>query len=275
VSDAADLTGLESHFAFGENWASYAEKIDQAEIDEAIKGLERLCGGRLNGRRFLDIGCGSGLHSLAALRLGAAEVVCVDIDPVSVATTKAVLQRHCAGSAFRVERVSVFDMDPSHWGQFDTVYSWGVLHHTGDMYRALRAAAALVKPSGEFVVALYRKTLMCWFWRLEKRWYSRASKRGQGVATSIYLWFFALAQGKQHKTYVEEYRSARGMNFYNDVHDWLGGYPYQSITPVETRRFMASIGFKEKRKFARNGPFFGRYSGVFGSGCDEYAYVRD
>lgn len=274
MSDATDLTGLESHFAFGENWASYAEKISQAEIDEAVRGLERLCGGRLDGQRFLDIGCGSGLHSLAALRLGAAEVVCVDIDPASVATTRTVLARHCAASATRVDQVSVFDMDPARWGQFDTVYSWGVLHHTGDMYRALRAAAALVKPSGTFVVALYRKTWMCWFWRIEKRWYTRASKRAQGIAMSIYLWFFARALGSKYKTYVDEYRGSRGMNFYNDVHDWLGGYPYESITPDETDRFMTSIGFRGERTFARKGRYFGRYSGVFGSGCDEYVYVR-
>jgi SAM-dependent methyltransferase len=273
VSDSADLTGIESHFAFGENWASYAEKINDADIDEAVKGLQRLCG-RLDGQRFLDIGCGSGLHSLAALRLGAAEIVCVDIDPDSVATTKSVLSRHSAGAAFRVEQASVFDMDPSRWGQFDTVYSWGVLHHTGDMYRALRAAAALVKPGGAFVVALYRKTWLCWFWRVEKRWYSRASKRAQGVAARIYLWFFALALGRRYKTYVDEYRSARGMNFHNDVHDWLGGYPYESISPAETNRFMTGIGFRIERTFARKGPYFGRYAGFSGSGCDEYAYVR-
>jgi 2-polyprenyl-6-hydroxyphenyl methylase/3-demethylubiquinone-9 3-methyltransferase len=265
---------LESHFAFGENWASYAETISQAEIDEAVKGLKRLCGGRLDGQRFLDIGCGSGLHSLAALRLGAAEVVCVDIDPVSVATTKTVLARHAPGSAFRVEQVSVFDMDSVRFGQFDTVYSWGVLHHTGDMSRAMRSAAELVKPGGSFVVALYQRTWLCWFWRLEKRWYAHASKRAQAAAGSVYISLFALAKGKKFKAYVEGYRSLRGMNFYNDVHDWLGGYPYESITPNEAHQFMTSMGFTVVRTFARKGPYFGRYIGFSGSGCGEYAYVR-
>jgi len=274
VSDPGDLTELQSHFAFGENWASYAEKIKEEEIDEAVKGLARLCGGRLDGQRFLDIGCGSGLHSLAALRLGAVEVVCVDIDPASVATAKSVLSRHSAGAAFRVEHASVFDMEPARWGQFDTVYSWGVLHHTGDMYRALRAAAGLVKPGGTFVVALYRKTWMCWFWRLEKRWYARASKRAQDVATSVYLWLMARRLGRRYQAYVNTYRSWRGMNFHNDVHDWLGGYPYESITADEAQRFMAGIGFKGARVFASKRGFFGRSCGVFGSGCDEYTYVR-
>lgn len=75
-----DLTSVDTHFAFGKNWAAYAENVTAAEIAEAERGLSRLLGSdRLDGQRFLDIGCGSGLHSLAALRLGAQEVVAVDL----------------------------------------------------------------------------------------------------------------------------------------------------------------------------------------------------
>lgn len=71
-----DLTRQDTHFAFGKNWASYAQKITRAQIDEAVTGLSRLLGGqRLEGKRLLDIGSGSGLHALAAFELGAAEVV--------------------------------------------------------------------------------------------------------------------------------------------------------------------------------------------------------
>lgn len=84
-----NLTSREAHFAFGKNWAAYAEKVSSAQIAEAEEGLMRLLGlDRLDGQRFLDIGCGSGLHALAALRLGAKEVVAVDLDADSVATTK-------------------------------------------------------------------------------------------------------------------------------------------------------------------------------------------
>ena len=109
-----DLTRQETHFAFGRNWAEFAEKITAAEIDEADRGLQRLLGDeRLEGKRFLDIGSGSGLHSLAALRLGAREVVALDIDPDSLATTQAVLTRFGQAGRWRAERVSVFDMDPA------------------------------------------------------------------------------------------------------------------------------------------------------------------
>src|SRR6266446_6943680 len=123
-----DLTLQEAHFAFGRNWAAYAEKITQAEIEEAMRGLSRLLGNeRLDGKRFLDIGSGSGLHSLAALRLAAREVVAVDIDADSVATTRVVLERHTPGEDFRVVRASVFELDSISLGTFDVVYSWGVL----------------------------------------------------------------------------------------------------------------------------------------------------
>ena len=46
-------------------------------------------------------------------------------------------------------------------GQFDVVYSWGVLHHTAAMWKAIDHAAGLVKPGGLFAIALYQKTPAC------------------------------------------------------------------------------------------------------------------
>lgn len=188
-----DLTRAETHFAFGRNWAEYATKITEAEVREAEAGLSRLLGGeRLDGKRFLDIGSGSGVHSLAALRLGAREVVAVDIDADSVATTRAVLSRFASDGVYRIERKSVFDLDPTEWGTFDVVYSWGVLHHTGDLDRALACAARMVAPEGLIVVALYRRIWMDPFWRWEKRWYAQASRAAQARARWVYVTLFRL-----------------------------------------------------------------------------------
>lgn len=273
-----DLIAQDSHFAFGKNWAAYAAKISAEEIAEAEKSLSRLLGDlRLDGQRFLDIGSGSGLHSVAALRLGAREVLAIDIDSDSVATTQAVLERHASTGGWRVEKCSVFDLSPEAFGRFDTVYSWGVLHHTGDMERALRCAAGLVAPQGRFIFALYRRIWMDWFWRWEKRWYAHASAQSQRRARAIYIACFKLglwATGRRFSRYVEGYRANRGMDFYHDVHDWMGGWPYESISASEVDRLMHAHGFVHERSFVRKGRLLGRDLGFFGSGCDEYVYRR-
>lgn len=272
-----DLTGAETHFAFGKNWAAYAEKIAEAEIFEAEKGLRRLLGENLHGLRFLDLGCGSGLHALAALRMGAKEVVALDIDADSVATTHALLVRHAPGSHWRVEEKSVFDLTTESFGRFDVVYSWGVLHHTGDMCRAIRQAAALVAGGGRFAFALYRRIWMDWFWRLEKRWYAQASKTAQHRARTFHRALYRIclaATGRGFSVYVANYKSNRGMSFDHDVHDWLGGWPYESISPWEVETLMGDLDFKQAGIFARKGWLLGRDTGFLGSGCDEYVYRR-
>jgi 2-polyprenyl-3-methyl-5-hydroxy-6-metoxy-1,4-benzoquinol methylase len=270
MSNAHDLLDQKSHFAFGKNWASYARLVNEAEIEEAVAGLRKLAGNDLSGKRFLDIGCGSGLHSLAALRLGAREVVALDIDPDSVATTREVLQLHAHGQSWSAKQASVFELDAQTLGTYDVVYSWGVLHHTGDMYRALRAAVGLVAPNGQFLFALYRRTYLCWFWKMEKRWYAGASQAAQALARSVFVRAFRLASRGNFDSYVSGYRKSRGMDFYHDVHDWLGGWPYESISPAETDAFMRQLGLHQVRSFV----YPGKVTGIFGSGCDEYVYAK-
>src|SRR5436305_8094785 len=126
------LTERESHFEFGENWKNYSKTIDQTRIDSAIEGVKKLFPDGLAGKTFLDIGCGSGLHSLAALSLGAASVTAIDIDENSVATTRELLTKYMPEAKWTAKVASVFDTSPAAFGTFDVVYSWGVLHHTGD-----------------------------------------------------------------------------------------------------------------------------------------------
>jgi len=278
MGESSDLLEQQSHFAFGKNWASYARLVTDSQVERAITSLSRLVGGDLKGKRFLDIGCGSGLHSLAALRLGAREVVALDIDPDSVATTRQLLTTYARGEHWSTQVMSVFDLQPESAGSYDVVYSWGVLHHTGDLYRALRSAAALVAPGGSFVFALYARTSMCWFWKLEKRWYAAASPAAQSRARSLYVGLFRLLYPLTHRNsftefvanYGANYGQMRGMDFNHDVHDWLGGWPYESISPAETERLMQRLGMRQVRAFVRKR----RSLGLLGSGCDEYVYGR-
>jgi predicted RNA methylase len=270
---AENLLEVESHFSFGENWAQYAEKIDERRIEEAEKSLIRLVGREsIQGRTFLDIGCGSGLFSLAALRLGCQRLLAVDLDPNSVQTTRKTLERYApAGANWDCQRISVFDLDPAKVGTFDIVYSWGVLHHTGAMYKAIEKASAMVKPEGMLTLALYGKTPFCGLWRIEKRIYSRSPKWVQRAIEKVYCAVVAARlalKGESLKKRRETYFQQRGMDMYHDTRDWLGGYPYESISPQEAMTFMHKLGFEPIRSFVCPS------IGLLGAGCDEYSFTK-
>lgn len=137
-------------FAFGENWARFLQILDDRRIDEAVSSLQRMLQvERLDGLRFLDIGNGSGLFSLAARRLGA-KVLSFDYDPQSVACAQELKRRYFPNDAdWQIQEGSVLDEGYMQGlGSFDVVYSWGVLHHTGDQWRAIANAEARVGPPG-------------------------------------------------------------------------------------------------------------------------------
>ncbi len=266
------LKNLDSHFAFGENWASYSKLIGEPQIEHAKEGLLKLISAEdFKGRSFLDIGCGSGLHALAASRLGVSRIVGVDIDPNSTATARKILAERNPSAPWQIENISVFDLTPEHFDTFDIVYSWGVLHHTGDLWQAVSKAAALVAPNGLLVVAFYRETYLDPFWKLEKRFYTNASPSIQNFIKSSYINALRVAraatQQEPFADYIARYSSRRGMDFEHDVHDWLGGYPYEAALAPEVDRRLVALGFKAERVFARP-----KSSGIFGSGCDEYVY---
>jgi 2-polyprenyl-6-hydroxyphenyl methylase/3-demethylubiquinone-9 3-methyltransferase len=119
-------------FRFGENWSRFLSVLNEGRIVQAENGLRTALGvSRLDGKTFLDVGFGSGIHSLAARRLGAT-VRSFDFDPQSVACTTELRDRFFPGDdGWIVESGSVLDASYlSRLAAFDVVYSWGVLHHT-------------------------------------------------------------------------------------------------------------------------------------------------
>jgi len=171
-------------FSFGENWASFSQGLSEERIQQAIQSLVILFGeSTLKGTSFLDIGCGSGLFSIAAARLGARKILGVDVDPLSVETSRRNAARWLKDNDIEISfrQGSVLDEnDVTAWGTFDVVYSWGVLHHTGNMWKALENASRTVQPNGWFVVALYNRHWSSPIWKWIKRLYNRLGKVESG-----------------------------------------------------------------------------------------------
>jgi 2-polyprenyl-6-hydroxyphenyl methylase/3-demethylubiquinone-9 3-methyltransferase len=261
---------MNERYDFGRNWSELAAQFDERHVDQACVDLARLVG-EIEGRTFLDIGCGSGLHSAAALKLGAKKVFALDYDSDCVATTTAVLSRFAPNGDWKVKRGDALDPATLPQEGFDIVYSWGVLHHTGDMWRAIKNAAACVGPSGRFSIALYLKTPFCGAWAVEKKLYAQ-NKWIRPVIKYPYVALYLL--GKAMKTggvfkFVRDYKNTRGMEFMVDVDDWLGGYPYESVLPNELEEFVGKLGFDVKARFNIR-----RYNGILGTGCGEWKFSR-
>lgn len=271
-----DPTQLSSHFAFGKNWEQFAATVDSSRLDVAKDELVSLLGrSSFADEKWIDIGCGSGIHAVAAALLGA-HVFAIDIDPISASTTRAVARRFGVAEKVDVQVRSVFELEQSDQ-RFDVVYSWGVLHHTGDMNKAVQIASGLLSdsPRADLVLALYRRTRLCAFWRWEKRWYSRTGEGAQRAVQRIFCWLYGLSlflRGRSFKEFRRNYQSRRGMDFFTDVHDWLGGYPYESIEHSQFVAQLSDLGFRVEKEVVH---YPGRTpSGIFGSGCDEYVFRR-
>lgn len=235
--EAATRSGESIGFSFGENWQKYVGRLDEQKIAQAQESLDVSFGGApLEGHSFLDLGCGSGVFSLAARRRGA-HVTSVDIDPASVACAE-----HLRGQddGWRIVPQSV--LDPTGLPQADRVYSWGVLHHTGAMWEAVDKALSLVAPGGLACIALYNRPNHLPVHMFLKRTYNRLPAGVlRRLMTLAYGSAWLLVGGATRRldpiSHVRHYGDdARGMSFWRDIEDWLGGLPFEFTEPEEFRR---------------------------------------
>jgi SAM-dependent methyltransferase len=253
-------------FSFGENWASFSQGLSEERIQQAIQSLVILFGeSTLKGTSFLDIGCGSGLFSIAAARLGARKILGVDVDPLSVETSRRNAARWLKANDIEISfcQGSVLDEnDVTAWGTFDVVYSWGVLHHTGNMWKALENASRTVKPNGWFVVALYNRHWSSPIWKWIKRLYNRLGKFGKRLMIGSFFPLIVVA--KWLVTLRNPFKMRRGMDFLHNVIDWLGGYPYEYASIEEVRNRLSQLGFDVLAVYPARVP----------TGCNEYVCRR-
>lgn len=262
-------------FGFGRNWQDFSTFIDEARIQSSTDNLSSLLQtSSLEGTRFLDIGSGSGLSSLAALRLGA-DVTAFDYDTNSVAASIFNLQRHAPDANWTAEQGSA--LDPKYMaklGTYDVVYSWGVLHHTGDMWSGIDLAAKTVAPDGIFALAIYNdQGGTSHRWRSVKKIYNRLPSLLRPVFAAAFGVYFELRamlirlvrlQNPFPFADWKKRRNDRGMSVWYDLVDWIGGYPFEVAKPEEIFDFLSERGFQLK----------GLRTCAGGQGCNEFLFVR-
>lgn len=256
MSQHASEVSRGERFEFGANWARFLELLNDERIQRAEQSLREMLGVHdLRGRSFLDIGSGSGLFSLAARRLGAT-VHSLDYDPRSVACTRELRRRYFPDDPeWVVQEGSA--LDPAYMdslGTFDIVYSWGVLHHTGDMWRGLELAQRRVADGGLLFIALYND-----MGAESDRWRS-IKKAYCGLPTPLRAPFAVLAMlpyevktiGRavlrfRPQEYVHlwtRYSGNRGMSRWRDIIDWVGGYPYEVAGADQIVDYYRERGFE-------------------------------
>jgi len=263
-------------FEFGKNWSHFLSVLSEDRIRRAEESLKEMLEVQdLRGKRFLDIGSGSGLFSLAARRLGAT-VHSFDYDPNSVACTQELRRRYFRDSPdWVVEHGSALDPDyVRSLGKFDIVYSWGVLHHTGSMWKGLENAEQAVASGGKLFVAIYNDTgtqARRWLWI--KKTYNRLPKPlkvpfAMAVSAPEEIKSFLRGVAKADPGYyfrrLKQYSEQRGMNHWYDIIDWVGGYPYEVATPDEIFEFYKARGYNLTKL---------RCGGV-GLGCNEFVFIK-
>jgi 2-polyprenyl-3-methyl-5-hydroxy-6-metoxy-1,4-benzoquinol methylase len=241
-------------FEFGKNWTRFLSHLNEERIREAEESLKTMLHiDNLDGMTFLDIGCGSGLFSLAAMRLNAKQVLSFDYDPHSVACARELKRRFFSESqSWEIQQGSVLDTDyVNSLGIWDVTYSWGVLHHTGAMWKAITNAATTVKPGGKFFIAIYNdEGLMSKTWIAIKKAYNKLPSSLKFlvlIPSFLYLWIPPLIRdlllGKPFQSW-RRYVSNRGMSPWDDVVDWVGGYPFEVAKVEELFHFCQKQGFQ-------------------------------
>jgi len=257
-------------FDFGENWLAYSKTALTSErILSSREAFKKLISGiPIEGKTFLDVGFGQGLSSLCAAQLGA-QVYGIDINQKNVKAFEVTKRSFeilgsermdmCVGSILLTEDIKPLQEKQARG--FDIVHSWGVLHHTGDMAQAFENCRKLVKKNGAFIVAIYNRHWSSPIWRLIKKFYCSSPKLLQRTLITIFIPIIFLA--KFAVTLKNPLKSERGMDFFIDIVDWVGGYPYEYASINDIQALADRHGHEAPRIEKAKVP----------TGCNEFVFI--
>jgi 2-polyprenyl-6-hydroxyphenyl methylase/3-demethylubiquinone-9 3-methyltransferase len=241
-----------ARFEFGKNWKDFLNTVSEQEIQQAAKDIKKwLDTDNLTGKRIIDIGSGSGIHSFALYSMGADELISFDYDNDSVEATTKMWENARSPANWKVIQGSVLDdVFIKTLGSFDIVYSWGVLHHTGEMWKAIGNAISLVKENGIFWFSIYQKGPGYNKALKLKTQYNNSSSLGKKIM--VYKRIIRMMIGrfvKLKNPFAWNRKTTRGMNVYNDLVDWLGGLPYEVASKEEITDFCNARNLELKKIF--------------------------
>jgi 2-polyprenyl-3-methyl-5-hydroxy-6-metoxy-1,4-benzoquinol methylase len=258
-------------FEFGKNWRVYLNGLTDEKIEIAKQSLaDMLECNDLEGKKFLDVGCGSGLFSLAATKLGAS-VHSLDFDPYSVRCTELLRERYPSQNEWVIQEGSILNKDYiASLGIFDIVYSWGVLHHTGNMQRALENVQIPVKEKGKLFIAIYNDQGKASLrWKKIKKIYNSGAL-GKAFIISVFFSYFFLRglaadilRFKNPAKRYADYKKRRGMSMVRDWYDWLGGYPFEVASPEAIFEYYKKNNYK-----------LTRLKTTSGWGCNQFVFEK-
>lgn len=241
-----------NRYEFGKNWTRFVKKAVNAERVEIAKKhlLAFIKRDDLKGLDFLDIGCGSGIHSLAAYQAGAGRIHSFDYDADSVNAASLIRRGSSGPASWTIEQGDILDDGyVASLGRWNFVYSWGVLHHTGDVWRAVENASKTVADDGLLYIALYSEDVQTdpQFWLELKQKYNRASPIGRLKLEWWYIWTYLMGRNLRYfpdlLRHIVRYRLSRGMSQFADIRDWLGGWPMQFTRDADVIKFLEERGF--------------------------------
>lgn len=242
-------------------------------MEVARKSLQEMLGTRsLEGKSFLDIGSGSGLFSWAARSPGA-DVYSFDYDADSVACTRELKRRYFDNDdRWRIIQGSVLDGDfIASLPKVDIVYSWGVLHHTGNMWMALENALKPLSEEGLIFISLYNdQGPKSKYWLKVKKLYNKGLL-GKTAVQAVFIPRYIILPFikdiillRNPLTRYREYKKERGMSRFHDFLDWWGGLPFEVASVEEVFHFFREKGFALRNIKTVNG----------GSGCNQFVFER-